>query len=134
MSAGQYRQLLVRTRIVTRELRFNPTLLQRYGARFIAEVVPHECAHLVAFEVYGPGIRPHGQEWQTIMREVFGRVPRVRHSFEVERPPRRQYAYRCACPERIHSLSVIRHKRVQSGGSRYLCQSCRAELISVPDT
>lgn len=43
----------------------------------IEEVVCHEAAHLAASTLYGPGIRPHGREWQALMRKA-GVAPRVR--------------------------------------------------------
>lgn len=130
-TAGQYRHHRRGRSLHAPELRFNPVLLQRYQSAYIEEVVPHECAHLVAYAHFGLNIRPHGPEWQLIMREVYGREPRVRHSFEVDRPLRRQIAYRCACPERSHHLSVIRHNKIRRGQMRYVCRECRSELIAI---
>lgn len=127
-AAGQ----LVSQRIlgkIQRSFRFNAHLLDRYHLEFIEQVVPHECAHLVAYEMYGKNIKPHGQEWQYVMREVFKLEAQVTHSFEVE-PARvlRQFEYFCACQDRRHWLSTIRHNKVVKGKGRYLCRACHTEL------
>jgi SprT protein len=127
-TAGQYRHQRRGRALHAPELRFNPVLLQRYQSLYIEEVVPHECAHLVAYALYGLNIRPHGPEWQAIMRSIYGREPRVRHTYEVDRSPRAQIEYRCACPERRHQLSMIRHNKIRRGQMRYVCRECRSEL------
>ncbi len=43
----------------------------------IDEVVCHEAAHLAVLHLYGQGVRPHGREWQALMRRA-GVTPRVR--------------------------------------------------------
>lgn len=114
--------------------RFNKSLLEKYGEEFIDQVAPHECAHLVAYAVYGNNIRPHGKEWQWIMREVFELEPEVTHRFEVESARRlNAYHYACACPELTHKLTSIRHNKVQSGKARYLCRQCREVLVEQVD-
>jgi SprT protein len=109
------------------ELRFNGELMLRHGERFLDRTVPHETAHLVAFRLHGPRVRPHGTEWQDIMR-LFGVVPERCHDYDVgglQTRRLRRYLYQCAC--RSHQLSSIRHHRVLRG-QIYLCRSCGAEL------
>ncbi len=43
----------------------------------IDEVLCHEAAHLVVHYLHGVGLRPHGREWQALMR-LAGMAPRVR--------------------------------------------------------
>lgn len=108
-------------------VRYNPHLLAANPRRFIAETVPHEVAHLAAFARHGNAIRPHGPEWQAIMRTL-GAEPRRCHDFDVSTAPTRRirrYAYHCDC--RDHELSSIRHNRVLSGQT-YLCRSCAQPL------
>ena len=45
----------------------------------IDEVLCHEAAHLAVHHLHGPGVRPHGREWQALMRSA-GVTPRVRIS------------------------------------------------------
>ncbi|HDX9011743.1 TPA: SprT-like domain-containing protein, partial [Aeromonas dhakensis] len=68
-------------RLQTWELRFNPALYQANQQAFLAEVVPHEVAHLLVYALWGEGrgksrVLPHGRQWQSVMRELFGLEPR----------------------------------------------------------
>jgi SprT protein len=111
--------------------RFNKQLLESYRHDFIAEVVPHEVAHLVAYTVYGPAIKPHGAEWKYVMREVFERAPKVRHQFAVPIRKRKSFAYQCGCDDRVHELSAIRHNRILQSRAVYKCRACHDDLIQV---
>lgn len=117
-------------------LRFNASLLMDYGDHFIQEVVPHECAHIVVYHLYRPsryfkkqGPKPHGLEWQSVMREVFKMEPRVTHNFVVASSPSKVYFYRCACDDKQHKVSLIRHNKVKRGVARYLCKRCGVQLV-----
>ncbi|MBS1201819.1 MAG: hypothetical protein H6R22_328 [Chromatiaceae bacterium] len=88
-------------------IRYNLVLLRENTDAFLAETVPHEVAHLIAFARYGSRIRPHGSEWRAVM-EYLGAEP-----------------YHCGC--RNHRLSSIRHNRVLAGYT-YLCRRCSGPL------
>jgi SprT protein len=108
-------------------IRYNPLLLLENPGAFIAETVPHEVAHLIAFLRHGPRIRPHGPEWRAIMEQL-GAVPERCHRYDVSRIPRRVarvFTYHCACAE--HELTSIRHHRVLAGQT-YLCRRCAGPL------
>src|SRR6516164_2284669 len=47
----------------------NPELLE--------EILCHELAHIAAFQLHGPKVRPHGPEWSSLIRAA-GFEPRVR--------------------------------------------------------
>jgi len=130
-AAGQVRhvQVLEQGRAQGRiwQIRYNAVLLQREPKAFLAQTVPHESAHLVAFALFGRSIRPHGPEWQGIMRH-FGAEPRRCHDFQVAdlRTRRlRRFDYHCAC--RTHQLTSTRHHRAQAGQT-YYCVACRGPL------
>jgi predicted SprT family Zn-dependent metalloprotease len=53
----------------------HPDLL-RSPAR-LERVLCHEAAHLAAYELHGPRIRPHGPEWQRLVK-LAGHIPEVR--------------------------------------------------------
>ncbi len=108
-------------------LRFNAVLLKENEQDFLAEVVPHEVAHLLAWKIYGRGIRPHGAEWQQIMQQVFGLAPSRTHSFDVKRSAKMGYFYTCACSNKKHALTIRRHNRILSGQS-YICLLCKSHL------
>jgi len=112
-------------------IRYNPRLLERHPQEFLAQTVPHEAAHLLAFSLFGPRIAPHGREWRAMMA-FFGVPPERCHQFSVEGLQARRlrrYAYRCAC--RTHQITSIRHNRIRSGQT-YLCRQCGRALEPVP--
>lgn len=108
-------------------LRFNAVLLAENEQAFLAEVVPHEVAHLLAWTLHGRRVRPHGQEWQHIMRQVFGLEPERTHRFDVSRSARQGYVYTCGCSDREHALTIRRHNRILKG-QRYICLRCKTHL------
>lgn len=114
----------------TKELRFNQQLLEHYGERFIRETVGHEVCHFVVFELYGKKARPHGNEWQYLMKQVLGQNPTVTHSYDVESAVKRpKFDYSCACPDKTHKLGAIRHQRVIAKQASYLCRACKQSLV-----
>lgn len=110
-------------------LRFNPVLLRENREAFLAEVVPHEMAHWLVYHLEGgPWMRPHGHEWKTVMRRLFGLVPRTTHPFDVRRSSPAPYCYRCQCDE--HFFSARRHALARKGTS-YKCRQCAQTLVYV---
>ncbi|MEY6431432.1 SprT-like domain-containing protein [Thioalkalicoccus limnaeus] len=112
-------------------IRYNPILLRRYGEAFVHRTVPHETAHYLAYRVHGRRIRPHGPEWQALMRAL-GAEPTRCHDYDVSdlRARRMRYHhYHCAC--RDHRLSSIRRNKVLNG-ARYLCRYCGEALRPGP--
>ena len=108
-------------------LRFNPVLLSENRAAFFAEVIPHEMAHWLVFHLQdGPRLKPHGREWQTVMRQLFGLAPRVTHRFDIRQAQRRPYRYQCACQQ--HAFTPQRHAQVRRG-RRYRCRVCAQTLV-----
>ena len=108
-------------------LRFNAQLYRENTEHFLRQTVAHEVAHLVAHQLFGLRIRPHGEEWQKIMRGVFQLPPERCHSYDVPRRKATRYVYRCQCPEGLFPFSAQRHGLVAKG-RRYLCRRCRATL------
>lgn len=118
-SAGQFR-LDAQGRA---SIRYNPLLLSRYGEEFLRRTVPHEVAHYLAYRLHGRQIRPHGREWQALMRAL-GADPSRCHDYDVSDLCARRlryFTYHCGCSE--HRLSSIRHHKV-SAGARYRCRRC----------
>ena len=108
-------------------LRFNPILLQENRVDFLSQTVAHEVAHLLAYDLYGSQIRPHGRQWQLIMTDVFGLPAHRCHQYDTSRSTRREWLYQCQCHGNVIPLSTIRHNRVQRG-TVYLCRRCKAPL------
>lgn len=118
-------------------IRANPDLMTRYPRFYIQQVVPHEVAHIVAQHIHGDGIKPHGNEWKSVMR-FFGKPPDVYHSMQTQRarakPIRRTYHYSCGCPERTHTVSAIRHGRMLRKEAHYACKFCKKKLVPSKET
>ena len=65
-AAGQYR-----VRGDERSIRYNPFIFAKYFDDNLHVTVPHEVAHYATDMLYGlNNIRPHGVEWQTVMRSL----------------------------------------------------------------
>lgn len=108
-------------------LRFNQQMYQDNHEDFLLQTVPHEAAHLIAHQLYGERIRPHGREWQNLMTTLFGLPAQRCHNYAVA--PRRstQYLYRCGCPEHM-PFTPQRHALVRRG-RQYLCRRCGDRLL-----
>ncbi|ABG40884.1 protein of unknown function DUF335, SprT [Paraglaciecola sp. T6c] len=113
-------------RLQSNELRFNPVLLTDNYTTFINEVVPHEVAHLVVFNLYGR-VKPHGKEWRGIMQQIFGLTGHTYHQMDVTKVSGKRFLYRCACGE--VQLSIRRHNKVKRQQQQYICRQCHSVLI-----
>lgn len=108
-------------------LRFNPVLLSDNRCAFFEDVIPHEMAHWLVFHLAnGPHLKPHGREWQRVMRDLFGLAPRVTHRFDIKRSQSRPYHYRCRC--QTHYFTARRHALVLKG-RHYRCRDCDQRLV-----
>ncbi|WP_404346086.1 SprT-like domain-containing protein [Vreelandella venusta] len=108
-------------------LRFNPVLLADNRQAFFDEVIPHEMAHWLVFHLAnGTRLKPHGREWQAVMRDLFGLVPKVTHRFDTQRSQPRPYRYECGC--QTHCFTARRHALVVKG-RRYRCRHCDQTLV-----
>lgn len=108
-------------------LRFNAILLRENTPEFLSSVIPHEVAHLLAWQLYGAKIRPHGKEWQQIMQQVFNLVPSRTHNFDIQRAAKLDYFYTCACINKKHALTLRRHNKI-TRGQTYICLTCKSNL------
>ena len=109
------------------KLRFNLQLYLANQEDFLRQTVPHEVAHMVAHQLFGPRIQPHGEEWQLIMRGVYELPPHRCHSYEVERRKVNRFIYRCSCVDGEFPFSAQRHALVAKG-RRYYCRRCKVTL------
>jgi SprT protein len=107
-------------------IRINAALLAAHPREMIAQTVPHEVAHVAVYRLHGSRAKPHGAQWQALMR-AFGLAPEPCHTLPVT-PARRlkRFRYACACAEPAW-LTSIRHKRAQRG-TIYLCRRCGQRL------
>ena len=106
-------------------IKINPILFINNKEEFFQQVIPHEVAHLIAFQQYGR-VRPHGKEWQHIMVNVFKRPALTTHQLDVKDVVGQQFTYHCSCA--THLLTIRRHNKVLKG-NKYRCKLCRSTLL-----
>ena len=84
-SAGMYR-----VRNGRRSIRYNAYLFAKYFEDNLAVTVPHEVAHYVTDMLHGlHRVRPHGMEWQAVMRSL-GVEPRACADYDLSGVPVRR--------------------------------------------
>ena len=113
------------------EIKFNRTLLLENADEFIRQVVPHELAHLIVYQMFGR-VKPHGREWQLVMNEIFNLPADTCHQFDIKNVQGKNFEYRCAC--QTHFLSTRRHNRIVREKIEYLCRKCKGKLVFVDET
>lgn len=107
------------------EIRFNRTLLLENPDYFLQQIVPHELAHLIVYQVFGR-VAPHGKEWKAVMENIFQQSAEIYHNLDVKSVQGKTFAYCCGC--RTHDLSVRRHNKVQKQSAVYFCKECKEKL------
>ncbi len=105
-------------------IKFNPILFQQNQCVFFDQVIPHEVAHLVVFQTYGK-VRPHGMEWQSIMKTIFKIPALTTHNLNIDDVVGQQFAYACDCQQ--HKLTIRCHNKILKGES-YFCKRCQGLL------
>ncbi|WP_392561552.1 SprT family zinc-dependent metalloprotease [Orbus sturtevantii] len=106
----------------TWQIQLNINMLLENDTQFIAEVIPHELAHLITYKKFGR-VKPHGKEWQAIMENVFQLDAKRTHNFALpESSLQNRHHYHCDC--QTHLLTNIRHQKIQSKRTQYHCKNC----------
>ena len=107
-------------------IKLNPELFEDNVDVFLSAVIPHEVAHIITYQLYGK-VRPHGSQWQFIMKEVFELDPEVRHQMDVTKTQGKVFDYWCECGK--VSLSIRRHNNVWRNKQQYQCRRCGKTLV-----
>lgn len=108
------------------EIRLNKTLLLENPVEFIQQVVPHELAHLLVYQLFG-NVKPHGKEWQNMMQQLFHLPALTCHQFDTKNVRGKTFAYHCEC--QTHHLSSRRHQRILQQQMHYICRQCGSPLV-----
>ena len=96
----------------------------------MAQTVPHEVAHLLCYLRHGNEVKPHGEQWQSIMKQL-NAEPRRTHCYSMHRqhvPEDCPYRYHCDCPRVVHTLMEAQHHQLKQGRVRVRCQGCNTPL------
>lgn len=101
----------------------NPIILRDNLVPYLHESVPHEFAHIIVHDFFGPVQFPHGEQWQLIM-EAFGVKPRITHDYDVSMVAP-VYTWQCGCT--VHQVSRKVHQELVEGHS-YDCVRCGKDV------
>lgn len=111
------------------QIQLNLNMLLENSEQFIAEVIPHELAHLIVYKNFGR-VKPHGNEWQALMEHVFKLDAKRTHNFNLPKQTQNnRHRYRCQCQE--HLLTHIRHNKIQRKQTQYYCKNCGSVLQEI---
>lgn len=117
-------------------IRLHAPLLEKYQEIYLEDVLTHEMAHVVQFCLYKHRTKPHGREWKEIMKRLEGKLyqPRKRPTYDTtpykpKKRKMRRFKYACLCEGKTHTISAIRHYRMQRGTHRYHCLTCKYPII-----
>jgi SprT protein len=102
-----------------RLIRLTPSLLGSQSW-LLAEILCHEAAHAAVYEIYGADAKPHGEQWEELMRMV-GFEPRVRIPVVVkghDAVGEDRVLYLHHCPSCNHSRRAVRPMH------KWRCRTC----------
>ncbi|MBA1306640.1 SprT family zinc-dependent metalloprotease [Stutzerimonas stutzeri] len=105
-------------------IRLNRILLDQHPQEMLRTIIPHEVAHLVACQLYGPKVG-HGHRWKQIMVNCFNLPPDRCHDLDTSVASAKPFIYRCGC--KTFSISIRMHKQMERGQLR-LCKACKQPL------
>jgi SprT protein len=117
----------------TLTVKFNSVLLMEFTDDYIKRTVPHELAHTIDwvrhpenYNRYGRKNILHGNSWKNIMVTLGADYSRC-HSFDTTKSAVREsvkHVYSCQTCAAEMKLGAVRHKRMQSGASKYWKRGC----------
>jgi SprT protein len=115
-------------------IRINPVFLNTHTEHYIAQVIPHEVAHLAVDRIHGRirlgrgKISHHGPEWQAMMTRTLGLAADRCHAMVapegvVHGKQKTKYVYRCPGCGQSLVVGPKHHKNLKSG-RRLVHTSC----------
>lgn len=114
------------------KIELNIQLLLANGKEFISRTVVHEAAHLITNIMFPDAKQAHGPDWRHVMRIIGATDTERTHSYDTSVALSGEYyRYACGCKDRSHTLSPLKHKRINSG-QIYSCKKCKSRLAYWP--
>ncbi len=107
-------------------IKLNASLYSDNTDYFLQQVIAHELAHIMVYQLYGRSTKPHGKEWQHLMLAIFTIPAHVTHCLDVSKVAMQKFMYQCDC-QKI-PLSLIRHNKVLRNKQIYHCRLCHGVL------
>jgi len=124
-----------------KRIRFSKPLWPRASKLQRYQCVVHEVAHIIAHERYGRGvgkrIKPHGNEWKRVMREM-GLDPDRCHEVPTAGVANKKAKFKtfCNCPGegKLHLVTQKVYNRIADPLrlNKYFCRRCKATLTIKP--
>lgn len=99
--------------LLKRRIRFNRHLYRLYPSKITTVIVPHEVAHVVAFDLYGPKAANHGPLWKHVMIRM-GQKPIRCHSLMTSNSERKP-VYECQKCKKQTIAQTKLHRLIQNG-------------------
>ena len=96
---------------------------------YLINTIGHEVAHIVAYQLCGLRIKPHGYEWKGVMR-ILGLDPVRCHNYNTARSKRGglgSYIYKCKCSKRTYRYYEKQHNEMQFREHLPTCWHCNAK-------
>lgn len=114
------------TKGTRRWFRFNRGLIEHNLNHFIVDTIPHEVSHYVCRSIWGRKVKSHGNEWKSVMRDVYKLEPTRCHSMDTQSLTV-TFEYTCDCPDQVHKLSKRQHYRALRNPTTH-CLKCKARV------
>lgn len=110
------------------EIKLHPTLAKKYESDYINRTVTHEYAHaVVAINHSRASIKPHGPEWQHVMRKLGGDPSRC-HNYDISSVPTELNKVEISCDCRSYKVTQRKAARLTSFS---ICRRCEKDYTYV---
>lgn len=108
-------------------IQLNPALLLENEAQYLQNIIPHEIAHLIAVNAFGPKTG-HGPHFRAVMLSLGARPSRT-HSMDTSSAIAHLplFRYRCGC--QVRELKARAHNAIVRGAASYSCKLCTSPLL-----
>lgn len=104
------------------DIKYNERLFLENSQEFVNDVVPHEVAHIIVYQLYGPKTPGHGKEWKSVMKAL-GKIPSTYHQFStINTGIHAGKRIVASCGHRIYLLSPTLARETRH------CNECRRPL------